>query len=74
MPSGMPFRKIGASYGKCTHVREAEKKPKFPGAPPQPLQGLRPLARYYRKFELCRICLRIFALRGEIPGVIKSSW
>ena len=29
---------------------------------------------YYRKFELCRICLRNLALRGEIPGVTKSSW
>jgi small subunit ribosomal protein S14 len=29
---------------------------------------------YYRKFELCRVCLRQFALRGEIPGVIKASW
>ena len=31
-------------------------------------------ARFYRKFELCRICFRILALRGDIPGVIKSSW
>lgn len=29
---------------------------------------------YYRKFELCRICLRNMALAGEIPGVTKSSW
>jgi small subunit ribosomal protein S14 len=29
---------------------------------------------YYRKFELCRICVRVLALRGEIPGVIKASW
>lgn len=29
---------------------------------------------YYRKFDLCRICLRILALKGEITGVIKSSW
>lgn len=29
---------------------------------------------YYRKFELCRVCLRVFALRGEIPGVTKASW
>ncbi|MBI4495399.1 MAG: type Z 30S ribosomal protein S14 [Deltaproteobacteria bacterium] len=29
---------------------------------------------YYRKFDLCRICFRALALRGEIPGVIKSSW
>jgi ribosomal protein S14 len=29
---------------------------------------------YYRKFDMCRICLRKLALRGDIPGVIKSSW
>lgn len=29
---------------------------------------------YYRKFELCRLCLRQLALRGDIPGVTKSSW
>ena len=29
---------------------------------------------YYRKFELCRLCLRVLSLRGEIPGVIKASW
>jgi small subunit ribosomal protein S14 len=28
----------------------------------------------YRKFGLCRICLRERALRGELPGVVKSSW
>lgn len=29
---------------------------------------------YIRKFGLCRICFRHLALRGEIPGVRKSSW
>lgn len=29
---------------------------------------------YIRRFGLCRICLREMALRGEIPGVVKSSW
>ncbi|MCA9671269.1 MAG: type Z 30S ribosomal protein S14 [Myxococcales bacterium] len=29
---------------------------------------------YLRKFDLCRICFRNLALRGEIPGVVKSSW
>lgn len=29
---------------------------------------------YNRKFELCRLCLRTLALRGEIPGVLKASW
>jgi small subunit ribosomal protein S14 len=37
-----------------------------------PLCG-RPRA-YYRKFDMCRICLRKRALHGEVPGVIKSSW
>jgi small subunit ribosomal protein S14 len=29
---------------------------------------------YIRKFQMCRICFRERALRGEIPGVSKSSW
>ncbi|MGH3096968.1 MAG: type Z 30S ribosomal protein S14 [Streptosporangiales bacterium] len=28
----------------------------------------------YRKFDLCRICLREMAHRGELPGVVKASW
>lgn len=37
-----------------------------------PLCG-RPRA-YYRKFDMCRICLRKLASEGKIPGVIKASW
>jgi small subunit ribosomal protein S14 len=37
-----------------------------------PLCG-RPRA-YYRKFDMCRICLRKLSRNGELPGVIKSSW
>ncbi|UCG13030.1 MAG: type Z 30S ribosomal protein S14 [Deltaproteobacteria bacterium] len=37
-----------------------------------PLCG-RPRA-FLRKFGICRICFRNMALRGELPGVIKSSW
>ena len=29
---------------------------------------------FIRKFRLCRICFRNLALRGDVPGVIKSSW
>jgi len=29
---------------------------------------------YYRKFDMCRICLRTMALKGVLPGVMKSSW
>jgi small subunit ribosomal protein S14 len=28
----------------------------------------------YRKFGLCRICLREMAHQGQIPGMTKSSW
>jgi small subunit ribosomal protein S14 len=37
-----------------------------------PLCG-RPRA-YMRKFNMCRLCFRSLALKGDIPGVIKSSW
>ncbi len=29
---------------------------------------------YIRRFGLCRICFREMALKGQIPGVVKSSW
>jgi small subunit ribosomal protein S14 len=28
----------------------------------------------YRKFMLCRICLRDLGHAGEIPGLKKASW
>ncbi|MCX7981569.1 MAG: type Z 30S ribosomal protein S14 [Syntrophales bacterium] len=53
---------------------KANSKPKFAVRKYNrcPLCG-RPRA-YYRKFRMCRICLRTLASRGELPGVIKSSW
>jgi len=29
---------------------------------------------YYRKFGLCRLCLRQLAHMGELPGITKASW
>ena len=53
---------------------KAKAKPKFKvrGYNRCPICG-RPRA-FIRKFGICRICFREMALRGEIPGVIKSSW
>ena len=28
----------------------------------------------YRKFKLCRIQLRELGSKGQIPGMVKSSW
>jgi small subunit ribosomal protein S14 len=51
-----------------------ERKPKFE------VQGYTRCQRcgrprsVYRKFGLCRICLRELAHAGDLPGVTKSSW
>jgi small subunit ribosomal protein S14 len=29
---------------------------------------------FYRRFNMCRLCLRKNALKGWLPGVIKASW
>ncbi len=53
---------------------KAARKPKFSsrGYNRCPLCG-RPRA-FMRKFGICRICFRNMSLRGELPGVRKSSW
>jgi small subunit ribosomal protein S14 len=28
----------------------------------------------YRKFKICRVCFRVLANEGRIPGVRKASW
>lgn len=28
----------------------------------------------YKKFKICRICLRELAYKGQIPGMRKASW
>lgn len=55
-------------------VAKAKRAPKFE------VQGYNRCSRcgrahaYYRKFGVCRICLRELAHRGELPGVVKASW
>ena len=29
---------------------------------------------YIRKFQMCRLCFRELALKGEVPGITKASW
>lgn len=29
---------------------------------------------FYRRFRMCRLCLRNLALKGQIPGLTKASW
>jgi small subunit ribosomal protein S14 len=29
---------------------------------------------FIRKFGICRLCFREYALKGELPGIRKASW
>ncbi|HGY89598.1 MAG TPA: type Z 30S ribosomal protein S14 [Planctomycetes bacterium] len=55
-------------------IEKSQRKPKFKvrGYHRCNLCG-RPRA-YYRKFGLCRVCLRNLAHQGAIPGLKKASW
>jgi small subunit ribosomal protein S14 len=59
---------------KTSKIVQASRKQKFKVRDYNrcPLCG-RPRA-FLRKFQMCRICFRLRALRGEVTGVIKSSW
>lgn len=59
---------------KCLVVKSFQKKPKYRTRNHArcPLCG-RPRG-FIRYFNMCRICFRERASRGEIPGVKKASW
>ncbi len=55
-------------------IAKAKREPKFPSRRYNrcPICGRG--RGYLRKFGICRICFRTLASRGDIPGVVKSSW
>jgi len=57
----------------CLRVK-ALRKPKFKTRQHNrcPLCGR--ARAFYRRFKMCRLCLRKNALRGALPGVTKASW
>lgn len=57
---------------KCMPIRETRRKYKVRVRNRCEICG-RPRG-YFRRFKLCRICLREMALQGKIPGLAKSSW
>ncbi len=59
---------------KKSLIAKQKKRPKFSTRRYSRCQRCGRSRGYLRKFELCRICFRELALRGEIPGVIKASW
>ena len=55
-------------------VNKAARKPKFKVRGYTRCQRCGRPHAVFRKFGLCRICLREMAHAGELPGVSKSSW
>ncbi len=55
-------------------IAKANKKPKYKVREYNRCSKCGRPRGYYRKFGLCRICLRELALQGQIPGVVKASW
>jgi small subunit ribosomal protein S14 len=51
-----------------------DKKPKFAVRQKNRCRLCGRSRAYMRKFDMCRICFRELALRGQIPGVVKASW
>ena len=55
-------------------IEKANSKPKFKVRQKNRCKRCGRSHAYYRKFALCRICLRELAHTGELPGVVKASW
>ena len=70
--SASPSRRT--DMAKTALVNKANAKPKFKVRGYTRCQRCGRPHSVYRKFGLCRICLREMAHRGELPGVTKSSW
>src|ERR687890_222549 len=68
---GMP---VGARVTRKALLVKQQKKQKFEVREYNRCQRCGRAHGYYRKFGLCRICLRELAHEGKVPGVMKASW
>jgi small subunit ribosomal protein S14 len=67
-------REIKETMARTSSIAKDNKKPKFSSRQHNRCKLCGRPRAYLRKFGLCRLCFRGLALRGEIPGVSKSSW
>jgi small subunit ribosomal protein S14 len=58
---------------KCL-IEKQQRKPKFSARGYNRCKRCGRPRAYYRKFGVCRICLRQLAHAGELPGITKASW
>ena len=59
---------------KTSLIIKAQRKPKFKVRQHNRCKTCGRPRGYYRRFKICRICLRNLALKGQLPGVVKASW
>ena len=55
-------------------IAKAQRKPKYSTRTVRRCQLCGRPRAVYRKFNVCRICLRGLANEGKIPGMKKASW
>lgn len=55
-------------------IAKSKRKPKFAVRAYSRCQKCGRPKAVYRKFGLCRVCVRDMAHAGELPGVHKASW
>lgn len=55
-------------------IAKAKRKPKFSTRVIRRCQICGRPRSVYRKFKVCRICLRNMANNGLVPGMRKASW
>ncbi|MFH1597480.1 MAG: type Z 30S ribosomal protein S14 [Patescibacteria group bacterium] len=59
---------------KKSQIARAKKKPKYSTRVVRRCWRCGRRRSYIRQFNLCRICFRELANKGEMPGINKSSW
>ena len=59
---------------KVSQIVKSKRKPKFSTRLVRRCWRCGRKRGYMRDFDICRICFREMASKGEIPGIIKASW
>ena len=59
---------------KTALIEKSKRKPKFSTRQYNRCNLCGRPRAYYRKFGICRICLRNLAHDGAVPGLRKASW
>ncbi len=63
-----------ATVAQIVKSKRSRTKPKFSTLVVRRCWKCGRKAGYMRDFNLCRICVRELASKGEIPGIVKASW